>query len=243
VVCESQITFDSSRGPVDQLDVLGRLTRGALDLLVTLVTDQQDVVVVAGEALRLLVHLGDQRTGGVDGVQTARGGRSVHRGRHAVRGEHHDRALGDLVGLVHEDHAAVAQRLHHVAVVHDLLAYVDRRAVLVQRLLDGFDRAVHAGAVPAWFREQHAFSALGKGVSDACRARDSDVQGNGRRHAHRIRADRDHATSGSCPSHPRRSRCVRAANWAGEPAVAELPTRRGECLGHSRRDLRLFSAL
>ena len=37
--------------------------------------DQQDVVVVAGEALGLVVHLGDQRAGGVDGAQVARGGR------------------------------------------------------------------------------------------------------------------------------------------------------------------------
>ena len=78
MVCESQITFDSSRtvtlhrvGAVDQLHVVGRLTRGALDLFVTLVADQQDVVVVAGEPLGLLVHLGDQRAGGVDGVQAA----------------------------------------------------------------------------------------------------------------------------------------------------------------------------
>ena len=80
VVCDSQTTFSGSRtvtvatsaAVVDELDVLGRLARGALDLLVARVADQQDVVVLAGEPLRLLVHLGDQRAGGVDRAQLPR---------------------------------------------------------------------------------------------------------------------------------------------------------------------------
>ena len=65
-------TASTSSGPVDELDVLGRLAGGALDLLVALVADQQDVVVVGGEPPRLVVHLGDQRAGRVDGLQAAR---------------------------------------------------------------------------------------------------------------------------------------------------------------------------
>ena len=62
-------------GAVHQLDVVRRLTGGTDDLFVALVADQQDVVVVAGEALGLVVHLGDQRAGGVDDLQAAVGGR------------------------------------------------------------------------------------------------------------------------------------------------------------------------
>ena len=116
---------------------LGRLAGGALDLLVALVADQQDVVVVGGEALRLVVHLGDQRAGGVDRLQAALGGLLVHHRGDAVGGEHDGRALGHLVELLDEDRAAGLQVGHHVLVVHDLLAHVDRRAVEVERLLDG----------------------------------------------------------------------------------------------------------
>ena len=140
---------------VDQLHVVGRLARGADDLFVALVTDQQDVVVVAGEALGLVVHLGHQRAGGVDDLQLALRGRGVHRRCDAMRGEHHDRALGYLVGLVDEDRAGVGQRLDHVPVVHDLVADVHRRAVLLERPLDGLDRAVDARAVPARLGQQH----------------------------------------------------------------------------------------
>ena len=80
VVCDSHTTFSGSRTVtvagvgrgLDELDVLGRLARGALDLLVARVPDQQDVVALAGEPLRLLVHLGDQRAGGVDRAQLPR---------------------------------------------------------------------------------------------------------------------------------------------------------------------------
>ena len=47
------------------------------------------------------------------------------------------------------------QRLDDVAVVHDLVAHVDRRPVLLQGALDGLDGAVHAGAVATRFGEQH----------------------------------------------------------------------------------------
>src|SRR3712207_1753084 len=52
-----------------------------------------------------------------------------------------------LVGLVHEDRPAPLERRHHVLVVDDLLADVDRGAVDLQGALDGDRRPVHAGAV------------------------------------------------------------------------------------------------
>ena len=59
---------------------------------------------------------------------------------------------------VDEDRAAVLERLHDVPVVHDLLAHVDGRAVLLEGLLDGLDGAVDAGAVAAGRGEQDALA-------------------------------------------------------------------------------------
>ena len=56
---------------LDERDVGRRLAGRALDLLVPRVADQQDVVVVRREPDGLLVDLGDQRAGGVDGPQVA----------------------------------------------------------------------------------------------------------------------------------------------------------------------------
>ena len=79
----------------------------------------------------------------------------VHRRRHAVRGEHHDRALGHLVGLVDEHRAGLGQGVHHMPVVHDLVPDVHRGAVLLQRALHGFDGPVDTRAVPARLGQQH----------------------------------------------------------------------------------------
>ena len=51
--------------------------------------------------------------------------------------------------LTDEDRPARSQGVDHVAVVHDLLAHVDRGAVELERLLDGDDGAVDARAVSA----------------------------------------------------------------------------------------------
>ena len=149
-------------GPVDHLDALGGLALGALDLLVAGVTDQDDVVVVLGEADRLLVDLGHQRAGRVDRGEVTGGRLLVHGRGDAVGGEDHARALGHLVGLGDENRPAPGQRLHDVLVVDDLLAHVDGGAVVRQGLLDGVDGAVHPGAVAAGSRQQDPLDALAR---------------------------------------------------------------------------------
>ena len=146
-------------GPVDHLDALGGLALGPLDLLVAGVADQDDVVVVLGEADRLLVDLGHQRAGRVDRGEATGGRLLVHGRGDAVGGEDHARALGHLVGLGDEDRPAPGQRLHDVLVVDDLLAHVDGGAVVRQGLLDGVNGAVHTGAVAAGSRQQDPLDA------------------------------------------------------------------------------------
>ncbi len=121
-----------------------------------LMADQQDVVVVLGEPPHLVVHLGHQRTGGVDGAQLRARGLLVHLGRDAVGGEHDERALGNLRVLLDEDRPARLEGADDVQVVDDLLAHVDRRAVVLEGVLDRLDGAVDACAVAARLGEQHA---------------------------------------------------------------------------------------
>ena len=78
----------------------------------------------------------------------------LDRARDAVRGEDDRAAAGHLVELVDEHRAQAAQSLDHVAVVHDLVAHVDRRPEQLERTLDDVDRAVDAGAEAARIGEQ-----------------------------------------------------------------------------------------
>jgi exodeoxyribonuclease VII large subunit len=133
-----------------------RLTGGADDLLVTLVTDQQDVDVLAREAAGLGVHLGNERAGGIDGSKVAASRLLVHDRRDAMGGEHDDRAFRHLVGLLDEDRPPGLEPGDHVGVVDDLLADVDGCAVPLERDLHGLHGAVDSGAISARSGEEHS---------------------------------------------------------------------------------------
>lgn len=164
VVWESQTTFDSSRtstfatssGPSTMVMWSGaspevpmtsswpswpmrRMSKSSfayrIASLWTLVTSGQVASIVAKPAARRLL---------------------VHHRRHAVRGEHHDGARRDLLRPLDEDGALLLQRLDDVLVVHDLVADVDRRTVLLEGLLDSDHGTVHARAVAARGGEQDA---------------------------------------------------------------------------------------
>src|SRR5665213_2127490 len=76
-------------------------------------------------------------------------GARLDRAGDAVRAEDRHRARRNLVDLVDEPRTLGAQPLDDVPVVHDLVADVDRRPVLLDRALDDLDRALDAGAKPA----------------------------------------------------------------------------------------------
>ena len=56
-------------------------------------------------------------------------------------GEDGDGALGHLVQLLDEARALVLQAFDDMPVVHDLVAHIDRLAILIERLLDDIDGA------------------------------------------------------------------------------------------------------
>ena len=154
---------------LDELDAAGALPHRALDLGVAAVADHHDLAAVLAHLGDLDVHLGHERARRVEHGEPARLGLGAHRLRDAVRGED-DRAAGRNLGELVDEHRALRlQVVDDELVVHDLVAHVDRRAELRERLLDDRDRAVDAGAEAARVREQdvHQPSAF-----DSARVRD-----------------------------------------------------------------------
>ena len=133
-----------------------RLAHRADDLLVPGVADQEHGVAVGRVALRLDMDLRHERAGRVDHVVAEGRGVRVHRRGDAVRRVDDRRATRRVTLVVDEDRAAGLEVAHHVEVVDDLLADVDRRAVVLERPLDRLDGALDSCAVAARGGEEDA---------------------------------------------------------------------------------------
>ena len=151
-----------------QMDAVIGLTHGAFHLGVAGVADHDDVVAFLAHLGHFHVHLGDQRTGGVEDLQATTGSLGPHGARHAVGGKDHRGAVRHLVQLVDEDGALLAQRGDHVVVVDDLVTHVDGRAMQRQRTLDDGDGAIDAGAEAARLRQQNGLFTVGQRRGQQC---------------------------------------------------------------------------
>src|SRR6185312_5772470 len=83
----------------------------------------------------------------IDEMPALRLGR--HALRHAVGGEHHRCAGGNLVELLDENRSLALERLDDVAVMNDLMAHIDRRTESLEAALDDLHRALDSGAEAA----------------------------------------------------------------------------------------------
>jgi len=92
------------------------------------------------------MHLGHQRTGGVEHAQTARLSVASNRLRHAMRAENQRRACRHFVEILDEHCALLAQIVDHEFVVDDFVPYINGRAVQRYGAFDDFDGAVYTGA-------------------------------------------------------------------------------------------------
>ncbi len=109
----------------------GRFAEGADHFVVVGVADQDDRIVLTGKANRFQMDLGDQRAGGVDHLKMTLLGLFANRWGNAMGAEDDTRALRHLAQFIHEDRARLAQLIHYVAVVDNLLAHVNRRSIEV----------------------------------------------------------------------------------------------------------------
>jgi hypothetical protein len=103
--------------------------------------DQDQLAALGDVTFALIVNFRDQRAGGVKDWKTAGRGLFLHAFGYAVGAEDGDRIRRHFVQVFDENRAFGFQALDYVLVVHDLVADIDRRPILLQRAFDDFDRA------------------------------------------------------------------------------------------------------
>jgi hypothetical protein len=132
------------------------------------VADEQDRVPVGCVAAGLDVHLGHERAGRVDRVQTPCPGVLVHRRRHTVGRKDHRPPLGNIELVLDEDRAASLEVADDMGVVDDLLANVNGRPVQVEELLDRVDGPFDPGAIAAGRSQKNPLDHNASVVSRFC---------------------------------------------------------------------------
>ncbi len=130
------------------------LPHGTDHLRVAGVADEHGFGALAAGAMDLHVHLGHQRTGGIEHLERAGLGHLAYRLGDAVGGEDDDAVVRHLIQLLDEDGARLLELVHHVAVVHHFMTDIDGGTELLQRTLDDADGAVDTGTEAAGICEQ-----------------------------------------------------------------------------------------
>src|SRR5437667_2762830 len=121
-------------------------------------TAEDDGALFAGKLQRLEVHLGDERTSGVNYFQLAGLGFVADRRRNAVGAKNEHRTMGNFLDGFDKNRTAPAQLLHNIRVMDNLVVHVDRRAISFQRQLDDIDCAHNARAETSRPYPQQNFS-------------------------------------------------------------------------------------
>src|SRR3989304_102477 len=98
--------------------------------------DENEFVVLSVIPGHLLVYLKYQRAGGVNGLEPTLPGLLPNRLGPAVGAEEHRHPIGDVREFLHKNRALGPKRLHHMSVVDDLVAHIDRGSEDRQRPLD-----------------------------------------------------------------------------------------------------------
>ena len=119
------------------------------------VSDQDHLAAGGDVALALAVHLGDQRTGRIQHMETACGRIVLDAARDAVGTENGNRARRHLRKIVDKARTLRPQVVDDVPVVHDLVPDVHRRSEDLQRPLHDVDRANDARAEAARLRQNY----------------------------------------------------------------------------------------
>jgi hypothetical protein len=121
-----------------------QLPHGANHFGVAFVADHDHLDAVFVVPGGLVMHLGHQGAGCINGDHIAFLRFGGHGFRHTMRREDHGPVGRAFVKLLDEDGAFGPQPINHEFVVHDFVPHKDRRAPFLDRQLDDLDRPIHA---------------------------------------------------------------------------------------------------
>lgn len=92
------------------------------------------------------MDLSHQRAGCIQNLELTLGGNLSDFGRYTVSAEYYPASGGNVVQLLHKDHALGLELVNHILVVDYFTSYIERRAIDFERQIDDIDGTDDAGA-------------------------------------------------------------------------------------------------
>ena len=120
----------------------------ALNLRVPGVANQHAFNPAGSIARHFHVHLGDQRTGRIKYLKSATIRLVLDGTADSVRTKDHRGIVGHLLEFFDKYRTAVAQAIHHIAVMNHLVANINRRAEDIDGTVDNLDRSIDPSTKP-----------------------------------------------------------------------------------------------
>src|SRR5262245_62729112 len=119
------------------------------------VADEDYRASIAQIVSALRVHFRHERAGGIEHAQTALGGLFLDLLRYAMSAEDRYCIRRHFGQFFNEACSARLEGVDHPFIMHNLVPYVDRRSVLIERALDNLDRAHDPRAEAARLRQNN----------------------------------------------------------------------------------------
>ncbi len=123
-------------------------TGRTFDLGMIVVADDQDIIALGMVFFHHPVDTADQRTGGVDGLETEKTGPQFDQAGNPVGAEDADTAGGNIRQILDKNCAELLQFLENMTVVDNLVQDIYRCAIPLEAEANGFNGPLNPGAEP-----------------------------------------------------------------------------------------------
>src|SRR5262249_46247278 len=127
------------------------------NLLMILVTDENDGLVFAGKLECFKMDFRHERASGINDFKIARLGFVANRRWNAVSAKNEDRTVRNFFDGLDKNRATAAELLHNIRVMNNFVMYVDRGTIGFERQLDNVYGSNHARAKSARAHTQKYF--------------------------------------------------------------------------------------
>ena len=144
----------------NQINAIYQLAHRALNFRMAFMADHHEFITLFVQLGDFHMYLGHQRTSGIEHGKAALRSFCFHRFRYTMRAKNQGSTRRHIFEVFYEYGATAFEVIHHIGVMDDFMAHIDRRAKFQQRTVDDFNGTVNSCTKSSGFRQYDFLKAL-----------------------------------------------------------------------------------